>query len=88
MPTNTPELNTDPYTFTRDGVDHTLPSFGSLKAGQIRRVRHLDEASQMFTLLEQVADADTLAVIDDMSIPEVTEFFLDWQRTAGADLPS
>jgi hypothetical protein len=84
----TPKLNTDPYPFTHAGKTYSIQSFGAFKAGALRKVRDMDEVSQMFTLVELAADAETLAAIDDMSIPEVTKFFNGWQNAAGVNLPS
>lgn len=97
--TPAPAFNTDPFEFSIIGGEyipdsgdgeatHGIASFGSFKAGDLRKVRHLDDVSQMFTLLEKVANDDTLAAIDDLDIPDVAQFFADWQRAAGVSLPS
>lgn len=81
-------LNLDDYTFDVDGDTYSIPSFGAFNAGDIRAVRKLDEVDQMFTLVELVADKETLAAIDAMSIPRLTDFFSDWQDAAGVSAPN
>lgn len=90
------DLDVTPHTFDGPAAlpgKHTIASFGAFKAGDIRKVRHLDEISQMFTLAEKAAesdesDEDVLDVIDAMSISEVAEFFTDWQEAAGVSAPN
>lgn len=61
-----------------DGADYTLPK--TVKGGELRKIRKLDGADQMFTLFEAVADKKTLAAIDDMDGPEVGAMFNDWMQ--------
>ena len=83
------EVNLDPFTFTHDGVEHTIPSFGSCPAGVIRKTRHMHEAEQLFAILEAlVVDEAALDAIDSMVGPEFSGFVQDWQRAAGVDLPN
>lgn len=76
-----------PYRFTRGGKKYTLPRFDSIKPGIIRRVRKLDQADAMFTILEQVADEETLAVLDDMEMPDFDKVIVGWAEHSGVSLP-
>lgn len=80
------DLNTEDYTFEHDGTEHRLPSFATLKSGLIRRIRNLDEADAFYTVLEEVADEDTLAAIDDMEMVELTTIMRGWQEHAEVNL--
>lgn len=86
-----PELNLDDHEFEGpDGETYSIPSFGKFTAGDIRRVREMDEVSQMFTLVEQVTEdaPETLDAIDSMTLKRVGEFFTEWQAAAGVTVPN
>jgi hypothetical protein len=87
-PVEPSELNLDPYTFDVDGDVYSIRSFGAFTAGDIRRIRNTDELDMMFTLIEKAADADTIAALDGMGMAELGQWFMDWQRAAGVDLPN
>lgn len=59
-----------------DGKDYTLPK--QLKAGDLRAIRKLNDADQMFTLFEKFADKKTLLAIDDLSPARITEVYNEW----------
>ncbi|MGP5930342.1 hypothetical protein [Corynebacterium glyciniphilum] len=61
----------------------TLPSFGHLPFGVIRRIRKADETEQFFLLLEESADERSLKIIDDLSMPEIADLVDAWQKDAG-----
>lgn len=69
------------------GAVVTLPRFKSIMTfGRARKLRKLDEAEQMFSLVEQVCDAATLDALDDMDLPETEAFFSAWQKDSGVDV--
>lgn len=65
-----------------DGREIVLPHMRSIKAGLIRKVRRFDEADQMFTILEAVADDDTLAIIDDLARDQLEELMKEWEKAS------
>lgn len=76
------------YTHTfPSGESVTLPRFESVMTfGRARRLRKLDEADQLFTLVEDIADEDTLAVLDKMDTAQTEAFFTGWQEHSGVNL--
>lgn len=76
----------DDFEFTHNGETYTLPSFATLKAGLIRRVRNMDKADGLFAVIEEVANEDTLAAVDDMTMTEFGDMLRNWQRHAGVSL--
>lgn len=62
----------------------TLPKFRNVMTfGRARRLRKLDEAEQMFTLIEEICDDAALAVLDEMDTPQTEAFFTAWQADSG-----
>lgn len=71
---------------TADGTEITLPRFDSVKPGVIRKIRKLSDVDQFFTVLETLADEETLRIIDDLDQSEFQEFQEAWFRHSGVDL--
>jgi len=66
--------NTECFTFTHDGVEYTLrPTYDVLTPGFLRKNRNRSDMDAFFTMLEELADAETLDVIDNMSRTEFHE---------------
>lgn len=63
----------------------SLPKFDQVFTtfGQVREFRKLDVGEQMFALIERAADETNLAKIDKLSMPEVKDLLVAWQRDAG-----
>lgn len=68
------------------GETITLPRFDSVKPGVIRRIRKLSEIDQFFTVLETLADDDTIKIIDDLDNAEFQALQLAWFKHAGVNL--
>lgn len=66
----------------------TLPKFGNLPFGIIRKLRTEDEIEQFFLLFEEVFknDPGQLAIIDDMGQDEVLELMTAWQKDSGVSV--
>lgn len=62
-----------------DGVEIVIPRFKNIPVGIIRRVRNQSEVEQIFTVLEEVTDETTLAVIDGMDTEQLQAFIAAWQ---------
>lgn len=74
------------FTHETDGGTVELPPFSQIPFGIIRKLRSEDDAEQLFGLFEKVADDDTLDVIDQMTLENVQELFLAWQKHAEVTL--
>lgn len=61
----------------------TLPGFGNLPFGVVRRIRKADDTEQFFLLLEESADERSLKIIDELSMPEIADLVDAWQKDAG-----
>lgn len=63
----------------------TLPKFDQVFTtfGEVREFRRLDVGEQMFALIEKAADEANLKKIDALSVPEVKDLLVAWQRDAG-----
>ena len=69
-----------PFKFTHDGKQYQLLPSSVLDVGFARRMRKLTGEDQLFTVLEALADEETLAAIDDMHHEEFLQFQWDWQN--------
>jgi len=78
--------NTD-FTYTMpDGKTVTVPSLAKMNAGIMRRTRRLDEEDRVWTILEFVCDADTIAAIDDLDAEQFEAFMAAWQKHSGVSV--
>lgn len=67
------------------GVEIVLPHMNKIKAGIVRRHRKADAIDFIFSVLEEVADADMLAKADELEAEEINDLFEKWQE-AGASV--
>ncbi|MEW2011407.1 hypothetical protein AB0300_18250 [Microbacterium sp. NPDC078814] len=69
-------------------VKITLPKFDQVFTtfGQVREFRRLPAEEQMFALIERAADEPNLKRIDSLSMPQVKDLLVAWQRDAGVSL--
>jgi hypothetical protein len=82
-PVKYPPTGTDAdFVFTHDGTEFRLPPGTVLSMGFARKIRHLSEADQIFTILEEmcIGRPDVLEAIDDMHAAEFNEWNLNWQK--------
>lgn len=79
------ETANEPFEFEHNGETFTLPPSSSIKAGMLRRFRKLSDLDLAFSILEEIADADALAALDDMEIAEFNQAVTDWQSHIGLD---
>jgi hypothetical protein len=68
------------FKFQHGGKQYQLRPSSSLTVGFARKIRKLREEDQIFTVLEALADEETLAAIDDMGHAEFQQFQWDWQK--------
>lgn len=73
------------FTFTFN--DETTVEVDDFKIpfGVSRKIRKLDEADQMFTLLEELLDEETLNALDAQDTEEVGSFVEQWAKANEAD---
>lgn len=69
-----------PFKFEHRGREYQLLPSSTLNVGFARRIRHLPEADQIFTVLEALADDETMAAIDTMGHEEFQQFQWKWQK--------
>lgn len=65
-----------------DGREIVLPHFKHVPFGVVRKLRKENDAEQMFTLVEEVADDDTLAIIDTLGMEDIDQLFTEWQEAS------
>jgi hypothetical protein len=73
------------YSFTHDGKTYTIPAFGSLPMGVLRKSRKAkDEADQAFIIIETVMGEDSpeLAAVDSMTATEFGDWLQGWTQGA------
>lgn len=79
------EMASEPFEFEHNGETFTLPPSSAIKAGMLRRFRKLDDLDVAFSIIEEVADEDALAALDDMDLARFNEVVSDWQEHIGVD---
>lgn len=57
-----------------------VPHVSKIKSGVLRKYRKLDEMDMVFSILEDLADADSLAKIDNLDQSELEDFVRKWQE--------
>jgi hypothetical protein len=75
----------DPFPFEgMDGVEHYLPP---MSFGLFRKHRGLieNENELMMTIVEEVADAETLAALDALPLSEAIELLMEWATPGKSD---
>jgi hypothetical protein len=85
---STAETAGEPYTFTGvDGKEYVLPDRSTIKAGLIRKTRHLPELDQAFTILEGLLkdDPKTLDALDELDGERFNLVVMGWQAHLGAN---
>jgi hypothetical protein len=63
-----------------------LPKFENIPFGVLRKLRKETEVEQFFGIVEEVADAKTLATLDTLTMPEVRDLMAAWQKNSAADM--
>ncbi|QDG88868.1 hypothetical protein [Pseudarthrobacter sp. NIBRBAC000502770] len=77
---------TEPFEFEHHGQTYTLASADTLDAGFARKNRKLAPDDQFFTVLEALADDETLAAIDSMRKQEFEQFQKAFFAHSGIEL--
>lgn len=69
------------FHYPTEGGEIVLPRIGNMKAGILRRHRDKEPVDFVFSLVEEVADAATLDLLDDLEIGQINDLFEKWQAT-------
>lgn len=62
-----------------DGVEIVLPRMSKIKAGIIRRHRKEEPGDFIFSVLEEIADTEMLAKVDDLDTADLNMLVEKWQ---------
>nr|WP_274635531.1 hypothetical protein [Microbacterium bovistercoris] len=77
----------EPFEFAHAGKTYQLaPPSEVLTAGFARANRRRSQEDQLFTMLEALADDDTLKAIDEMKRDEFKQFQIDFYSHIGVEL--
>ena len=71
------------YEFESNGVKIVLPSFQKLETGVMREASKLDDAEQIWFILENVLPAKELKALYKLPLDEFTEHIKQWTGGAG-----
>lgn len=76
---------TEKFHYTVGKKKITLPKFGNLPFGVIRKLRKEDDTEQVFLLFELILkdDPETMEIIDDMGQEELLAMMEEWQKESG-----
>ncbi|MFH5879757.1 hypothetical protein [Arthrobacter sp. NA-172] len=73
------------FSFDHDGETYTFkPTLESITPGFLRKHRNGTDLDVFFTIIELIADEDTLAVIDNLSHKEFDQLSTDFFKHLGA----
>lgn len=75
-----------PFEFEHNGKSYALASADTLDAGFARKNRKLSPEDQFFTVLEALADDETLAAIDSMKKADFEKFQREFFAHSGVEL--
>lgn len=64
----------------------TLPKFGEVPFGIVRRGRHLPPEEQFYFMFEELLSEKDIAVLDSLTSVQVSDLMDQWQSEAGVDL--
>lgn len=64
----------------------TLPKFGEVPFGIVRRGRHLPPEEQFYFMFEELLSEKDIAVLDSLTSSEVADLMDKWQDEAGVSL--
>lgn len=64
----------------------TLPKFGQVPFGVIRKSRKMDPEEQFYFMFEELLDDKGLAVLDGLTSDQVGDLMDKWQNESGVSL--
>lgn len=73
----------EPFVYTIGKNKIELPSLSWLKPGLVRKIRHLGEIDQMYTLFELVLPEKQLALLDDLEPDQFEDLCNQWRDHSG-----
>lgn len=66
------------------GVEISLMPMGRVPTGIVRRHRHEDPVDFIFSMLEEIADEETLAKVDELPSEDLNKMVEAWQEETGS----
>jgi len=85
MPKKPQDHKSGLFEWSTDAGTITLPAITKIKAGTLRKIRNVPDLDAVFILLEDVCDAEQLALVDNLDVGELNDMFAAWQESG--DLP-
>ena len=64
----------------------TLPKFGEVPFGVVRRGRHMPPEEQFYFMFEELLSERDLEILDSLTGPQVADLMDTWQDEAGVGL--
>jgi predicted oxidoreductase len=68
------------YTIDYNGKSVTLPEFGNIPTGVLRKARHEKESDHSWFILEQTLSPKDLALIDSLPVSEFAKHMKAWTQ--------
>ena len=75
-------MATEKFHYPTAGGEIVVPHISKIKTGLLRKYRKQDEMDMAFSILEELVDEGTLALIDDLERDELEKFMTKWQAGA------
>lgn len=72
----------EPFVYETSAGTVTLPLLTQMKFGTVRRIRKLDQGEVIFALAEEMADEESLAVLDELYPDEVGKLYEAWEKAS------
>lgn len=69
-----------------DGHELVLPRFENVPVGVIRKTRRLEQADQVFTILEEIMSPADLEHVDKLDRSEFNEVVKAWREGSSVDV--
>lgn len=66
---------------TADG-EIVISHISKIKTGVLRKYRKLEEMDMVFSIIEEIADEDTLSRLDELDQGQLEDFVTKWQAGA------
>lgn len=74
------------FHYKHDGKDIVLPKADAIPFGVLRKMRKASDDEQFYVLVENMADAETLEIIDAMPVDEVVKLIEAWGKANDSDM--
>lgn len=87
-PKSATEDTPDEFRYMINGQELVIPALGKAAgAGFLRKNRNRSMQDFMMLLIESLLDKDELELFDSMDLLQMNDFFEQWQKESGIELP-